>query len=326
MNDFYVTEQADSQAIPLIPLRQDEFESWKASASAAQRRWVEASGFNAAASQFCTLPGPDGSLQSGLFGLAEQGWLYQLAPLVASLPCQTYRLQCDWTREQRLQASLGWGLASYRFDRYKANDTPRAALQLAADIDADVRSFCEAQFLVRNLVNTPTEHLGPAQLADAATREADLFEAASASITGPDLLTHNFPAIHAVGRASASQPRLVELDWGEEDLPLLTLVGKGVCFDSGGLDMKSSSGMALMKKDMGGGAHALALARLVMQHRLPVRLKLLIPAVENSVSGNAYRPGDVIATRKGLTVEIGNTDAEGRVVLADALAYACEQQ
>lgn len=330
MNDFYVTEQADSQAhsqaIALMPLRQDEFECWKASVSEVRRRWVEANGFNAAAGQFCALPGPDGSLESCVFGSAEQGWLYQLAPLVSALPCQTYQLQCSWTREQRLQASLGWGLASYRYERYKANDKARPALLLAADIDADVRSFCEAQFLVRDLVNTPTEHLGPAQLADAATRQADLFEAASTSITGAELLTRNFPAIHAVGRASANPPRLVELDWGAEEAPLLTLVGKGVCFDTGGLDMKSSSGMALMKKDMGGGAHALALARLVMQHRLPVRLKLLIPAVENSVSGNAYRPGDVIATRRGLTVEIGNTDAEGRVVLADALTYACEQQ
>lgn len=326
MNDFYASDGQGPQAIPLVPLRQGEFEGWKKSLSDRQRRWVSASGFHAAAGEFCAIPGEDGSLHCCAFGAAESGWLYQLAPLPGALPRQTYRLQCDWSREQRLQASLGWGLASYRFERYKANNKPRSALLLTQDIESDVRSLCDAQFLVRDLVNTPTEHLGPAQLADAATRQADLFEAQCASVKDADLLTQNFPAIHAVGRASASPPRLVELDWGDEDAPLLALVGKGVCFDTGGLDLKSSSGMALMKKDMGGAAHALALARLVMQHGLPVRLKLLIPAVENAVSGNAYRPGDVITTRKGLTVEIGNTDAEGRVVMSDALSYACEQQ
>jgi leucyl aminopeptidase len=179
---------------------------------------------------------------------------------------------------------------------------------------------------VRDLVNTPTEHMGPEQLADAVQAEADRFSAKCRAFTGEELLQHNFPAIHAVGRASCNEPRLVEMTWGDPDAPLLALVGKGVCFDTGGLDLKNSSGMALMKKDMGGGAHALALARLVMEHQLPVRLLVLIPAVENSVSGNAYRPGDVIATRKGLSVEIGNTDAEGRVVLSDALALACEHK
>jgi leucyl aminopeptidase len=173
-------------------------------------------------------------------------------------------------------------------------------------------------------VNTPTEHMGPSQLADAVIREADHFEAQTCIVAGEELLTANFPAIHAVGRASTREPRLVEMTWGDEDAPQLVLVGKGVCFDTGGLDLKSAAGMALMKKDMGGAAHALALARLVMENRLPVRLRLLISAVENSVSGNAYRPGDIIPTRKGLSVEIGNTDAEGRVVLSDALALACE--
>jgi leucyl aminopeptidase len=198
-------------------------------------------------------------------------------------------------------------------------------LLLDEDIDAQVRSLCAAQNLVRDLVNTPTEHMGPSELADAVTREADRFGASTSFVKGDELLTSNFPAVHAVGRASSRAPRLLELTWGDESAPVLALVGKGVCFDTGGLDLKSAAGMLLMKKDMGGAAHALALASLVMEQRLPVCLKLLIPAVENSVSGNAYRPGDVVPTRKGLSVEIGNTDAEGRVVLADALAYACEQ-
>jgi leucyl aminopeptidase len=310
--------------IPLRPVSKGGFEDWKKSAPPAQRKWVEDSGFRASPGQFCALAGADGVLESWLFGVQESGFLYQLSPLAAGLPQGTYRLECDWSPQQRAQASLGWGLGSYRFDRFKVNRKPKPVLLLDQDIDGDVRSLCKAQCLVRDLVNTPTEHMGPSQLADAVVREADQFEATTGIVAGDDLLTQNFPAIHAVGRASSRQPRLLELTWGAEEAPVLALVGKGVCFDTGGLDLKSAAGMLLMKKDMGGAAHALALARLVMENRLPVRLKLLIPAVENSVSGNAYRPGDIIPSRKGLSVEIGNTDAEGRVVLSDALAYACE--
>jgi len=289
------------------------------------RRWVEASGFRAAAGQLCAVPGEGGQLERWLFGVDEQDCLYRLAALPAALPDGVYRLDCDWGREERLQASLGWGLADYRFERYRSSSKPRPVLLLEEDIERGVRSLHEAQCLVRDLVNTPTEHMGPEELADAVTRQGDAFDAVVESVVGDALLTGNFPAIHTVGRASSRPPRLLELNWGEEDAPRLALIGKGVCFDSGGLDLKNARGMALMKKDMGGAAHALALARLVMDYRLPVRLQLLIPAVENSVSGNAYRPGDIIATRKGLSVEIGNTDAEGRVILADALAYACER-
>ena len=310
--------------IPLRPLSKGGLEDWKKSASPAQRKWVEDSGFKASPGQFCALAGADGVLESWLFGVEDQGFLYRLAPLAVGLPQGAYRLECDWSQRQRVQAGLGWGLASYRFDRYKANKKPRPLLLLEQDIDGEVRSLCQAQCLVRDLVNTPTEHMGPSQLADAVVREADQFEAATVFVAGDDLLTQNFPAIHAVGRASNRQPRLLESNWGAEEAPVLVLVGKGVCFDTGGLDLKSAAGMLLMKKDMGGAAHALALARLVMERRLPVRLKLLIPAVENSVAGNAYRPGDVITSRKGLSIEIGNTDAEGRVVLSDALTYACE--
>jgi leucyl aminopeptidase len=320
-----ISELQDKQAaIALVPVTASGFEQWKKQASPFRIKWLEGSGFKAFPGQFCAVPGADGSPEFWLFGIDEPGFLYRLASVAAGLPQGTYRLECDWSRQERLQASLGWGLASYRFDRYKTDNKPKPALVLDADIDSDVRSLLLAQRLVRDLVNTPTEHMGPSQLGDAVSREADGNDAETAYITGEDLLTLNFPAIHAVGRASNSEPRLLELNWGAEGAPLLVLVGKGVCFDTGGLDLKNAAGMLLMKKDMGGAAHALALARLVMEHRLPVRLKLLIPAVENSVSGNAYRPGDIIPTRKGLSVEIGNTDAEGRVVLSDALAYACE--
>jgi len=311
-------------AVPVLPLDAKGLQAWKGAASAAAKKWVEAAGFKAAPGQSCAVPGDDGSPSCWLSGLETNGWLYQLAALPTLLPEGAYRLDCGWSLPERLQVSLGWGLASYRFERYKANGKPRPKLVLEADVERDVRALCEAQTLVRDLVNTPTEHMGPAELADAVTLQADAADASASVVVGEKLLTQNFPAIHAVGRASNRPPRLIELNWGEEGAPRLCLVGKGVCFDSGGLDLKTAAGMALMKKDMGGAAHALALARLVMSYRLPVRLQLLIPAVENSVSGNAYRPGDVIATRKGLSVEIGNTDAEGRVVLADALAYGCE--
>ena len=322
-----VSENISSKTvIALIPLKKGDFENWRQALPQIQRQWVEVSGFVAKAGQFCTIPGDGEDAPSCVFGMQKEGWLTQLAALVSKLPEGVYRLQCDWDQEQRSQASLGWGLAAYCFDRYKKNNKLKAKLLLDEDIDKGVRALCDAQCLVRDLVNTPTEHMGPQQLADAVTGQADLYDADFDAIVGADLLTRNYPAIHAVGRASDREPRLIQMSWGDEHAPLLALVGKGVCFDTGGLDLKSATGMALMKKDMGGGAHALALASLVMQHKLPVRLLLLIPAVENSVAGNAYRPGDVIETRKGLSVEIGNTDAEGRVVLSDALAYACEQK
>lgn len=311
--------------ITLIPLKKSDFNHWLQALPQSHRQWVEVSGFMAKPGQFCTMPGEGEAAPSCVFGMQKDGWLAQLAAMPAKLPKGIYRLQCDWSQEQRLQASLGWGLGAYCFDRYKKKSKPQAELLLDDDIDEEVRALCDAQCLVRDLVNTPTEHMGPQQLADAVTGQADRYDADCDTIVGQDLLTRNYPAIHIVGRASDREPRLIRMTWGDEAAPLLALVGKGVCFDTGGLDLKSATGMAHMKKDMGGGAHALALARLVMQHKLPVRLLLLIPAVENSVAGNAYRPGDVIETRKGLSVEIGNTDAEGRVVLSDALAYASEQ-
>jgi leucyl aminopeptidase len=323
---YLVVNEHPGAAIPLVPLRKSGLEAWQAKATTRQQRWLRASGFEARPGQCLALPDDDGSVQACIFGMQEEGWLYQLAAIYRSLPQGCYVLTADWTDSQVFQATLGWGLAAYRYERYKKNGQNSRVLQITADVAGRVQPLCAAQCLVRDLVNTPTEHLGPAQLADAVMAAAEPLRAHCRVISGEELLTSNFPAIHAVGRASSSAPRLIELSWGAEDAPLLALVGKGVCFDSGGLDLKNASGMALMKKDMGGAAHALALARLVMEHQLPVRLLLLIPAVENAVSGNAYRPGDVIATRKGLSVEIGNTDAEGRVVLADALAYACEHQ
>ena len=315
-----------NEGIPLYPVSSDNYEQWLANMSGAQQRWLKTAGFRAQPGELCSLPDSNGELQGYVFGMAKQGWLYQLAPLPAKLAAGNYRLVTDWEPEQRMQASLGWGLACYQFTLYRKAPKQMPALALDDDIATGVEQLLTAQSLVRDLVNTPTEDMGPAQLADALQLEADQFGATMSVIHGVDLLTKNFPAIHAVGRASDREPRLLKMEWGEDHHPLLALCGKGVCFDTGGLNLKVGTGMALMKKDMGGAAHVVALARLIMQAKLPVRLLVLIPAVENSVSGNSYRPGDVISTRKGLSVEIGNTDAEGRIVLADALAYACESK
>jgi len=322
---FPINDAGGRQGLPLRPVSTDALEDFLGTIPAAQRAWVESAGFKAEPGQVCALPGADGALEAWVFGMQAQGWLNQLAAIVPKLPEGDYRLDCDWSREQRLLASIGWGLACYRFDRYKTPKRGSPSLGLPGDIENDTRRLVAAQGLVRDLVNTPTEHMGPQELADAAAVLADEFDAGFNVIEGDDLLTQDFPAIHVVGRASSRAPRLIELNWGDEDAPLLALVGKGVCFDTGGLDLKPAAGMLLMKKDMGGAAHVLALARLVMEYRLPVRLLVLVPAVENAVSGNAYRPGDVIDTRKGLSVEIGNTDAEGRVILSDALTLASER-
>jgi len=313
-----------NDGLPLYAVSSANYEQWLANLPGIQQKWLKAAGFQAKAGELCSLPDSNGELHGYAFGMTEQGWLYQLASLPAKLAAGDYRLEADWTPEQRLQASLGWGLACYQFDLYVKPKKEMPSLFLDADIAMDAERLLSAQSLVRDLINTPTEDLGPGQLEDAMRLEADQFDADMSVVQGVELLNENFPAIHAVGRAADREPRLLKLEWGDESNPLLALCGKGVCFDTGGLNLKPGAGMALMKKDMGGAAHVLALARLIMQAKLPVRLLVLVPAVENAVSGNAYRPGDVISTRKGLSVEIGNTDAEGRVVLADALALACE--
>jgi leucyl aminopeptidase len=307
-------------------MEQEQLDGWRESAGDSQRRWLDSSGFDARPGRWCALPDADGGIAAVLFGTTQEGALGQLANLATALPAGTYRLDADWNAEQRTLAALGWGLAQYRFERYRKQEAHPARLWLEDDIATEVNRLYDAQCLVRDLVNTPTEDMGPEELADALAEQAERFEARYTVITGEDLLAMDYPTIHTVGRAADRSPRLACLEWGEPDAPLVALVGKGVCFDSGGLNIKPAGGMLLMKKDMGGAAHVIALARLVMEFELPVRLLVLVPAVENAISGNAYRPGDVIRTRQGLTVEIGNTDAEGRLVLSDALTRACEEE
>jgi len=252
--------------------------------------------------------------------------VFGLASLPVRLPEGRYVLD---TRGFALNASdlaLGWALGAYQFTRYRKPARAPARLVVDATTAAHVAPMAQAIYHVRDLINTPTEDMGPADLAGAVRALAERQGASYREWVGDELLAANFPTIHAVGRASHRAPRLAELTHGPSDAPHLVIVGKGVCFDTGGLDIKTSDGMRWMKKDMGGAAHAIGLASLVLAAKLPVRLTLLIPAVENSIAANAYRPGEVIRTRAGLTVEVDNTDAEGRLVLCDALAYASEHK
>jgi leucyl aminopeptidase len=312
--------------IPLTPTSRDTLEERLASLPEGIGRWARASGFTGEAGKFCLVPDESGGLSRVLFGTAEEGPLWQLAGLPAQLPAGDYALEAGDDLGDPAQLALGWGLGTYRFDRYREGKDSGARLVIDTAVERQARALLDAQCLVRDLVNTPTEDMGPVHLTDALQAEADRFDGQVHLIEGDALLDENYPAIHAVGRAAERAPRLAVLEWGQPDAPLVVLVGKGVCFDTGGLNIKPGGSMALMKKDMGGAAHVIALARLVMEAGLPVRLRVMIPAVENAIAGNAYRPGDVIATRLGKSVEIGNTDAEGRLVLCDALAEAMERK
>ncbi|MBI3445109.1 MAG: leucyl aminopeptidase family protein [Magnetospirillum sp.] len=315
----------------LVALRKSMLASWLGSQPEGTRRWVEQTGFKAEPGAICLVPGRDGGLEAVLVGLSEEDDPWAFAALPARLPPRTYRLvPPDLPPRDSQRATLAWSLGTYSFDRYKSRPGHKGArLVWPEGIDrAGVERCHNATIMVRDLINTPASDMGPADLAAAADALAAQFHAKCRVIIGDGLLAENYPAIHAVGRGAASnrRPRLIDLRWGDERAPKVTLVGKGVCFDTGGLDLKPSSNMKLMKKDMGGAAHVLGLASMVMAASLPVRLRVLIPAVENSVSGESMRPLDVLATRKGLTVEVGNTDAEGRLILCDALAEASSEK
>ncbi|MDX1604977.1 MAG: leucyl aminopeptidase family protein, partial [Candidatus Competibacterales bacterium] len=326
MNDTLL-EQIPDDALPLLPVTEADCDRWCAQQPPNWQRWLTSAGFRARAGSHCLLPDLDGAPAAVAVGFdpAERPW--QLAGPAATLPAGNYRLEVDWNRDERESAALGWLLGGYRFDRYKSGPLPGARLAPGGDLRLEpVRELARATTLVRNLINTPAEDMLPEHLAAATETLASEFGAGFRQWVGDELLRDNYPLIHAVGRASTQPPRLLELRWGDPDRPGVSLVGKGVCFDSGGLDLKPASGMRLMKKDMGGAAHVLGLARLIMARRLPVHLRVLIPAVENAVAGNAFRPGDVLRSRQGLSVEIENTDAEGRLILADALTAAAEER
>ncbi|MFT3790382.1 MAG: leucyl aminopeptidase family protein [Rudaea sp.] len=315
-----------AKAIPLTAVTKATLRAVAAKLGKSAASWIAASGFDAAPGTFCLLPDAQGKAKRVLAGVAAANDLYALAGLPLKLPEGSYRLDGGGVALDAERAALGWGLGAYQFTRYRKAVRIPARLAVDGAVLRAVESRLAASGRVRDLVNTPTEDLGPAELAAEVKSLAAAHDAEYREWVGDELLEHNFPTIHAVGRASHRAPRLAELRAGEAKYPHVAIVGKGVCFDTGGLDLKPADGMRWMKKDMGGAAHAIALADLVLRAKLPVRLTLLIPAVENAVSGNAYRPGEVIRTRSGLTVEIDNTDAEGRLVLCDALAYASESK
>ncbi len=318
MTDLACFAPADAPARTAYVVAAADWNGWLAAQSGSRRSWLDASGFKGKPGSAALLPAEGGDIEAVLVA-SEPGQPWDGAVLHAAVGGGTWRAEGGDAAE----LALGWALAAYRFDRYRRSDRPcpllavgdDAAMKRAQDL---ARSF----YLARDLVNAPANDLGPAELAAAVEQVAGEFGATFRTVADEALVAANYPLIHFVGQGSARPPRLVELVWGDAAAPRLTLVGKGVCFDTGGLDIKPSAGMLLMKKDMGGAALMLALARFVMASGLNVRLRLLIPAVENAISGTSFRPGDIIRSRKGLTVEIGNTDAEGRLVLADALAEA----
>jgi leucyl aminopeptidase len=314
-------------SVPIHATDGAQFDALAAGLDAAERRWLQTVGFKGAPDYHALVPDAGGGLKAVWAGVASASHPWALAALPRALPPGRYHLGGGGLTLEPGAAALSWELGSYAFELYKP--APRKAAQLnLPSSDAAQRALIAAAAIAstRDLVNTPAEHMGPAELAAAVHLVARQHGASFEQTVGDKLLAAGFPAIHAVGRAARREPRLIELNWGQPGHPLVTIVGKGVCFDSGGLDLKSAEGMRLMKKDMGGAANALGLAQMIMALRLPVRLQLLIPAVENAVAGNAYRPGDVFKTRKGLHIEIGNTDAEGRVILCDALAYGAESR
>jgi leucyl aminopeptidase len=293
------------------------------------RAFVEAAGFEPKAGRHLLLPSPEGALAGVLFALEPpedaNKDLFRPGALTGILPAGAYRF-ANAAHDSRL-AALAFALGSYRFARYRKQEEKDLKLELPGNVDGDdLTRIVDGVCLARDLINTPSNDMGPAELEEAARTLAGRHGASIRSVVGDDLLQENFPLVHAVGRAAARAPRLVDMTWGDPSHPKVTLVGKGVCFDTGGLDIKPESGMLNMKKDMGGAATVLGLAHMLMDRRLKLRLRVLIPAVENSISGSAFRPRDIYRSRKGITVEIGNTDAEGRLILADALALADEEQ
>ena len=320
---FALPADADAGAVhPLHVVDKAGFAAWRDAQPSAVQAWLAAQRFDGSAGTAQSWADPEGGIAGAVLGIGDalDAYSYSHAPL--ALPAGDWQAVGERDDAARHALHLGWGLGCYRFDRYKKNT--RAPARLVDAFDPETLDVLAACVRVRDLVNTPTEHMGPDELEGLARELAATHGATVSVIAGEELLAQNYPAIHAVGRASHRAPRIIELAWGDVAHPHVAICGKGVCFDTGGLDLKTAVGMRNMKKDMGGAAHALALAELLMARKLPLRLTVLVPAVENAVGPDAFRPGEVVATRTGTSVEIDNTDAEGRMVLCDALARACE--
>lgn len=311
-----------SSSLPIQIVGQSSWRKWLKEQNAARRGWLESTGVAGRAGDLAVLPGSDGKADSAVLVLSDKPTLWDFGAVATRLPAGTWRLASPTAPVSATDAAVAIGLGTWRFERFRSHKAKDSGVRILWPDGADkarATAMIEAISMARDLITTPSSDMGPAELAAAAQALAKAHKAKIKVIVGDDLLKQNYPMVHAVGRASTRAPRLIDLTWGRPRDPKVTLVGKGVCFDTGGLDLKPAAGMLNMKKDMGGAATVMAVASMVMAMKLPVRLRLLVPAVENSVSGNAFRPMDVVPTRKGLTVEIGNTDAEGRLILCDAL-------
>jgi len=325
-----LTRDALVGSVPIHLAYEDELEALRRGHDELTATWLNANAFKGERSKVVVIPDSSGRPKSVIAGMGRRSQdlsCWSAAGLPDRLPDGAYHLADALSPVAATQFAFGWAYGEYRFERYKRASTKSVSLRIPEGADiAEVERLRSATTLARDLINTPANDLTPEALADAAVKLAARFDAQHRVIVGEALLAERFPAVHAVGRASAVAPRLIDFRWGDASHPKVTLVGKGVCFDSGGLDIKPGASMLLMKKDMGGAAATLALSELIMDARLPVRLRVIVPAVENAISANAFRPGDVLSTRKGLSVEIGNTDAEGRLILCDGLALADEEK
>jgi leucyl aminopeptidase len=315
---FYQISQGNAVSIEIVS--KEEWDKLQGKLDAFHLKQLTWQTFNANTGECLLLLNANGALEKVYIGVQESRYFQALAMAAIKLNPGEYTLK----NNLKVADLLAWGMAQYKFIRYKKTDIFPKILHVSASLFDAIEPRIDAIFKVRDLINTPAEDMGPKAMGDALSSLAQLYHGEFSSIVGEELLSKNFPAIYTVGRAAVEAPRLLSLNWGNPKHPLLVLVGKGVCFDSGGLDLKPASGMRLMKKDMGGAAQVIGLAHLVMHYNLPVRLMVLCPTVENTIDAKAYRPGDVVRMRNGLHVEIDNTDAEGRVILADALTYACE--
>ncbi len=325
------TTQYAKKTTPIVILTPNDFSNWLSRQTTFIKNWIASTGFKAEPGAVCLIPDNAGKLAQVVCGISDIKNFWCVGNLAMTLPEGSYIFNLDIAEfdsdnKEYADFAIAWGLGAYQFTRYKKSSRKSAQLVLSKDHAHAINNIVESIHWVRDLINMPADDMGPSELAESAQNLAKSYNAKFKQIIGEDLLKHNFPCIYTVGRASDDPPRLLDLRWGNKQHPKITLVGKGVCFDTGGLDLKPSSAMLYMKKDMAGAAHVLGLARMIMEAKLPVNLRVLIPAVENAISGNAYRPGDIITSRKGLTIEIGNTDAEGRVVLADALAEAVDDK
>jgi len=312
--------------VPVTALTRKTLAAWLSKQNAKVQRWVKSTSFTGNENEVCLVPGSDGSLGRALVGVLTLDDPFAYSALPTRLPRGRYRLDPAPEAAQADAVALGWALGTYRFGRYKNQEVNYASLVWPeAANKARIGAIVEGIGLCRDLINTPADDLGPGQLAEEGQRIAKQHGGKARILRGEKQLLEGFPAVYTVGRAAAQPPHLLDFTWGKDDHPKVTLVGKGVIFDSGGLDLKPAASMKLMKKDMGGAALVLGVAHVVMSLGLPIRLRVLVPAVENSIGPNAMRPLDVLKTRKGLSVEVGNTDAEGRLILSDALTAADEE-